>query len=138
MAKITDEIIREALDCVSAGDSMKATCERMGVDRRNLMRKIREDEHWNEQYHEARGAQADAHADEIMECARRVMRGELGAQEGRVAIDAYKWTAAKLKPQSYGDRMEYNIKGEVNLTAILERFDKPMIDVTPERPLVEG
>ncbi len=45
-------------------------------------------------------------ADEIRELAQRVERGKLDPNAGRVAIDALKWIASKLKPRSYGDRLE--------------------------------
>lgn len=135
-SKISDATMQDVMDRVASGESLKGVCRDKGICHMSVYRRTVNDERWREEYLSARAAQADAHADEIMDCARKVMRGELGAAEGRVAIDAYKWTASKLKPQSYGDRMEYNIKGEVNLVSILEKFDA--IDVTPEKPLLES
>jgi hypothetical protein len=57
-------------------------------------------------YDAAREDAADTMADEIKEMALDVKDGRLDPQAGRVAIDAYKWTASKLKPKSYGDRVE--------------------------------
>ena len=57
-------------------------------------------------YTRARQDGADALADKIRELAERVERGKLDPNAGRVAIDALKWIASKLKPRSYGDRLE--------------------------------
>jgi len=69
-----------------------------------------------EQYARAREEQADTNADEILEIADE-MPPEFTDEKGRTyldqtfiqwqknRIDARKWTAAKLRPKKYGDRM---------------------------------
>ena len=69
-----------------------------------------------EQYARAREEQADTNADEILEIADE-MPPEYTDKEGRTYLDqtfiawqknrieARKWTAAKLRPKKYGDRM---------------------------------
>jgi len=46
-----------------------------------------------------------------------VEKGELEPNAGRVAIDALKWSASKLKPREYGDRsrVDMNAKLETKL-----------------------
>ncbi len=67
-------------------------------------------------YARARQDQADTLADEIRELAGRVERGELEPNAGRVAIDALKWIASKLKPKQYGDRARVDMAGSLDLT----------------------
>ena len=64
------------------------------------------DGEFSEKYARARQDGADALADKIRELAERVETGKLDPNAGRVAIDALKWIASKLKPRAYGDRLE--------------------------------
>jgi hypothetical protein len=54
-------------------------------------------------YARARIEQAEAVADKVMEVAEDVLSGAIAPDQGRVAIDAFKWTAAKLDRATYGD-----------------------------------
>ncbi len=67
-------------------------------------------------YARARQDAADTLADEIRELAGRVERGELEPNAGRVAIDALKWIASKLKPREYGDRAQLDVAASVDVT----------------------
>lgn len=73
-------------------------------------------------YAHAREDAADFLADEIRVLAKRVERGELDPNAGRVSIDALKWSASKLKPRAYGDRLE--LAGQVAAV--------PLVDQAPD------
>ena len=62
-----------------------------------------------EDYTRAKLDSGDADADKIEEIAEKVITGEVGPQEARVAIDAYKWTAGKKRPKKYGDRQQIDV-----------------------------
>jgi hypothetical protein len=49
---------------------------------------------------------ADWHAQRIEELADKVEAGLIPPDAGRVAIDARKWTASKLRPKRYGDKLQ--------------------------------
>jgi hypothetical protein len=68
-------------------------------------------------YARARQDAADTLADQIRELAGRVERGELEPNAGRVAIDALKWIASKLKPREYGDRAQLDVAASLDVTA---------------------
>lgn len=68
-----------------------------------VMRELVRNEAFRENYACAREAQGDYDADRVTDLANKVEKGELGHQEARVAIDAYKWSAGKRKPKAYGD-----------------------------------
>jgi len=70
-----------------------------------------------------------------------VEKGELEPNAGRVAIDALKWSASKLKPREYGDRtrMDMNAKLETKLRPrdhmpewMKERLDKESRAISEE------
>ena len=37
---------------------------------------------------------------------------------GRVLIDAKKWRAAKMRPKTYGDKVDLGVTGDVNVTVV--------------------
>jgi len=57
-----------------------------------------------EQYARVRGLQAEASFEKILNLAEQVEKGLIEAQAARVAIDTYKWVAARLKPTVYAER----------------------------------
>ncbi len=67
------------------------------------------------QYVRAKEDSAESDADRIEEIAEKVLTGEYEPQQGRVAMDAYKWTAGKKRPRKYGDKLitENTTKHEV-------------------------
>ena len=87
-------------------------------------------------YARAREDQADTNADEILAIADQ-MPPEYTDKEGRTSldvtfiqwqknrIDARKWTAAKLKPRKYGDRMAVEgVEGGASIKTEDKRADK--------------
>ena len=81
---------------------------------------------FSESYTRAREAQAETHADRIVEIADDET---LDPNHKRIMVDARKWVAAKLKPKRYGDKLDLEHKGEVGLTVnvlrITDANDKP-------------
>ncbi len=71
---------------------------------------------FQQMYARARQDAADTLADQIRELAGRVERGKLEPNAGRVAIDALKWIASKLKPREYGDRAQLDVAASVDVT----------------------
>ncbi len=77
---------------------------------------------FQQSYARARRDAADTLADQIRELAGRVERGELEPNAGRVAIDALKWVASKLKPRQYGDRAQLDVAARVDVTTRASDF----------------
>ncbi len=88
-------------------------------------------------YARAREDAADTLADEIRELARRVERGDLEPNAGRVSIDALRWIASKLKPKQYGDRARVDMAGSLEVTSRpadnMPEWMKEEIDKAAER-----
>ena len=66
---------------------------------------------WIQLRRDAREEQADFHADEIIEIADT----EPDPNKARVRIDARKWKAAKMQPKKYGDKIDLNHSGAVEM-----------------------
>ena len=74
---------------------------------------------FSEQYTRAREAQAESHADQIVEIADD---DKIDPNHKRIMVDARKWVASKLKPKRYGDKLDLEHKGEVGLTVNVVRM----------------
>lgn len=105
------EIESEILERVADGESLRSIC---GLDHMPstsmVFRWLTSNPGFRDRYAQARSAQADAKFEQISDISERVLRGEVDPHAGRVAIDAYKWQAGKLRPQVYGDRIEHVVR----------------------------
>lgn len=61
-------------------------------------------------YVRAREESADLDAEKIQELAEKTLSGKYDPSAARVALDAYKWNAAKKQPKKYGDKLELDVK----------------------------
>ena len=127
----TEELADEILLKLACGDSLNKTClsDDRFPDESSVREWIVKDHNgFAAKYFKARMSQADAHADRIADYADQVMNDqEIDPNRARVAIDALKWTAAKLKPKTYGDRLEASLElkgGFVGVLASLEELSK--------------
>lgn len=134
--------IETVLDAVASGQSVQNTCEADGMPpRTSVMRWIREDDDTAARYARAREYGADALADNIISAGRDVLDGKIAPDQARVAIDAMKWAASKLKPTSYGERMEHRLSADAGLLGALQSIESRIksapalealvVDVTP-------
>lgn len=96
---------------------------------------------FQDQYARAREAQAETHADDMMEIADDARNdwmkaadeeGGLGyklngehIQRSKLRIDTRKWIASKLKPKKYGDKIEHTGPEGGPLQINLVRFSDP-------------
>ena len=85
-----------------------------------VMRWIRDNPEFAENYTRACEDMADNDADKISDVAQRVINGEIDPQAARVAIDAYKWSAGKRRPRKYGDKIEIDQTTRVAVTHTLD------------------
>jgi terminase small subunit-like protein len=79
---------------------------------------------WREAHPEFRAAYAHAREMQAQACAERaVISGRKATAEdagaARVRFDADRWLAAKLDPKNYGDRVDHNIAGDLNIHRVL-------------------
>jgi hypothetical protein len=73
------------------------------------MRWLRDDHEFQAAYAQARQHSADAMAEQLQDLAQEALASPERAQAVRVAADILKWTASKLKPKSYGERIEQHV-----------------------------
>lgn len=102
------------------GESLRQICETKGFpDKETVRRWLREHEEFRAQYTRAREEQADHYADEILKEAFSATDASLG----RLRMDALKWTASKLAPKKYGDKVDANVKheGSIGITVVVNK-----------------
>ena len=102
----TQTVADEICDWISMGNSLRSYCAQDGHPSFSTVYKwLDESETFSHAFARARETQAHADADRVNALAEAVERGDIGANEARVAIDALKWTAARRAPKAYGDRV---------------------------------
>ncbi|MTH65061.1 hypothetical protein [Paracoccus shanxieyensis] len=110
-------------EAIAEGKSLVQTLKAKGMPGYTaVMNWLREDEDFAASYARAREAQADADADKISFIASEVAAGNMDPQAARVAIDALKWTAGKRQPKKYGDKLDMNISGKVEVERVEIKF----------------
>jgi hypothetical protein len=126
------ETFDEICEQIADGKSLREICQAENMpNKSSVFRWLAKDPVLCDQYARAREAQADAIVDEILSIADDasndfmerqtdagaswVVNGE-HIQRSRVRIDARKWLAGKLRPKVYGEKLDLNHTGAVNVT----------------------
>lgn len=126
--KYNPEIGQRICSLISQAISLKAICQMEGMPDTDTVVEWRwRNSDFSVAYAQAREDSADAFADEIMAIADdRSTDWKLDEVTGiwkpdhdvinraKLRVDARKWIAAKLKPASYGERVEATIKGQID------------------------
>lgn len=105
---IADEICHQLI----GGDSLRTICDNQAMpSRTRVLQWLAENEAFQGQYARAREAQADAFVDEMIEIADTCE----DAAQARLRIDTRKWIASKMRPKKYGEKLDVDVGGTVNL-----------------------
>lgn len=99
-------------DEVSGGRSMAAACRARGIDHPSVCRAIAADTDLETAYEAARQERGDYYGEQVVNTAAGVLGGKIKPDAGRVAIDAFKWTAARMAPKRWGDRVAHEHTGK--------------------------
>ena len=129
--KIKDTICER----IANGESLRAICEDKDMpNKATVFKWLAADQTFSDQYARAREAQADALFDDILSIAddgtndwmeRKnaddmnigwVENGE-ALRRSQLRIDARKWMAGKLKAKKYGDKLDLNHSGTLELVS---------------------
>ena len=141
---------KHILEGVSCGRSLSNVIRDEGMPSYQLVRKvIAENAEFRAMYDKAVEDRADKLAEEIIELSDAKMpeglkgpEASAWVQQKRLQVDARKWVASKLKPRTYGDKIDVSVTdARISvIDAITEAqsrvtFDKASVtDVTPKDP----
>lgn len=122
----TPDLAWAVLDRVAEGMGLKKVCEEVGIPYKDVRRwAVKDVEGFQSRLEAAREDSADTLADRIMEIAEDTLKGDgYEPNAAKVAIDAYKWTASKLKPGKFGDRVEHKLTASTDFVKALEMIDE--------------
>lgn len=97
----------EVFERIAAGESLNAIALSLNLSESGMREWIGKDSDRSAKYARAREARAHRFAERIAEIANDVASPTgIAPDRARVAIDALKWTASKLLPRQYGDKVE--------------------------------
>lgn len=103
--KYTKELANEICERLSDGESLARICTELDVGKSTVRQWDTENyKGFSAQYASAREAQGDYFASKVITVADQILDETYTPDRGRVAIDAYKWTAGKLNGK-YSDRL---------------------------------
>lgn len=104
MAEYSDQWEDMLVD-IAGGKSLRKVCIQREIPFANLYRWIEKAPERAEQYARSMETRADCLGDEIDDLANEAIENPEKSNAYRVAIDAKKWIASKLKPKRYGDKL---------------------------------
>ena len=148
--KTKDDFLEEILARMSEGESVRSICadlKEAGCPSAAWVHaKVIDDKAFGERYARARDLQCEAWADKIYEESQRCRPGVTETEKGdgtverktgdcversRLAVDALKWTLAKLHPRKYGDKLA--VGGADDLGPVVISW-KSRSTIRPETP----
>ena len=114
----TQELINEVCARIAEGQSLRQIVEDDNMPGlRTIMTWLGDPtkEYFKQQYAKAKETQADSYEDRMLVIAQT----EPDVQRARLIIDTMKWTASKLKPKKYGDKLDVTSDGKALPTPLL-------------------
>jgi hypothetical protein len=116
-----DSYWRQMCEHIESGGSLREWCRKKGTpDFSTVKRALRDcGGEYRAQYARAREDSADASHDRILDTAKKVTDGSLEPDRARIEIDARKWSAGRMKPKKYGDRIFNDVNAKVDMSATI-------------------
>ena len=124
------EVADEILERIADGESLRSICREEHMPSKSaVFRWLGLHDEFRDQYARAREAQADSLFDDVLEIAddarndwmERNGKDDVGwalngehVQRTRLRIDARKWMAGKLRPKTYGEKIEVDNKHDIS------------------------
>lgn len=132
----TDEIADSILTRLADGEPLTRICKEPDLPGlTTVYRWLESDDSFRDKYARAREEQADTLADEIVRIADEAPPpdGETGKIDSawvawqRNRVEARKWTASKLKPKKYGDKLTNEHTGPDGGAVVIESIKREII-----------
>ena len=117
-SKFTQTLADNICERIANGESLRSICsDEKYPAARTVHRWMSENEEFCQQYARAREAQADLLAEQTVEIADDPKSGvdAVSVAHARLRIDARKWYAGKVAPKKYGDKVQTELSGAVQI-----------------------
>lgn len=130
----TKEMADEICSQIAEGKSLRELCEQEGMpSKSSIFKWLRTEEGFADNYTRAKEQQAEHFADELVAIAddgsndwMEVHHGDdedsawrlngEHVQRSKLRIDSRKWLMSKMLPKKYGDKLDLNMAGSLNVT----------------------
>ena len=100
---------------IALGDSLRDVCEKDDMPSMVTVYKwIAQHDEFANQYARATQERADTMADEML----TVARYEPDVNRARLIVDTFKWHMAKMRPKKYGDKLDIEATGDINIEVV--------------------
>lgn len=109
-SEYTEDVGTAICESVAAGDSMREAARKLGLPETTVRQWRNANDSFQAQYARAVIARAEVFFERGNDIAMGIKTGE-EAQIARVQLDWLKWSASKLGPKQYGERVEQWISG---------------------------
>lgn len=133
-----DEILATVIERIARGEFLTEICKDAGMpSRQTIWEWIDADEALATRCARARAWAAVEDERAVAELARQVVAGEIEPDAARTAANMHTWLAKVRNPKVYGDRLDVEHSGKVQVIPVLNVSigppTLPPIDITPER-----
>lgn len=91
--------------------SFRAACEQAGINKGEAWKAMQRDAELATRYARAREARGMAQGEAVADLGSQVLSGVYPPDVARVALDAMKWSAARMAPKFYGDASTLELTG---------------------------
>lgn len=108
------EVVAPILERLADGESLRSICREDAMpSKASIFLWLSKYPDFSDQYAKAREAQADSHADDIVDIADdpNLKTDPVLVQIAKLRIDTRKWAASKLKSKAYGDKVQQEHTG---------------------------
>tara|TARA_R100000426_G_scaffold53444_1_gene38639 strand:+ start:1792 stop:2274 length:483 start_codon:yes stop_codon:yes gene_type:complete len=128
-SKQTPELEARILKCICDGMSLNSICKLDGIPpRETIHRWIKRDPDFSRRYDEAREERGNFYGEKVAEIASDVLDGKIDYNIGRVAGGLLQWTAARMSPKNFGDRMQVEHGVEETLVDALKNVQMKVVE----------
>ncbi|EHD12905.1 hypothetical protein CIN_21510 [Commensalibacter intestini A911] len=106
-SKYSEELVNKICERIADGESLRAICREDGMpDHNTVIRWKNEKPEFCSQYARAREDQADGLFDQAIDMLKEQHVDNVKVQSAKLNFDIIKWTAGKLAPKKYGDKID--------------------------------
>ncbi|WP_368877345.1 ubiquitin carboxyl-hydrolase [Providencia vermicola] len=104
------EVADDICALIADGESLRSVCKRKGMpNTTKVMRWLRENPDFREQYAKAMESRADAVFEELFDIADDVSEESAAVAKAKLRIDTRKWALSRMSPKKYGDKISQDI-----------------------------
>lgn len=128
-SKYTPQVAASLCRYISLGYSLRKACSQDGMPAiSQVFEWKRRYPEFQRQFEEATIERGLTFGDRIGELAEQVLAGEVDPAAARVAMDGYKFTAARLASRTWGERQTVEINTNISIKAALEEAQSRVIE----------